>query len=78
MNAARAECWEVEEWTTQRELLLSLGWREYLSARRSPAAPPSETSSFTPGYWALLQLVDPHGLGAVRSLLLRDGSIGDD
>jgi SAM-dependent MidA family methyltransferase len=78
MNVARAAGWEVEEWTTQRDLLLSLGWREYLGARRRPAAPPSEISSSAPGYWALLQLIDPHGLGAVRSLLLRDGSIGDD
>jgi SAM-dependent MidA family methyltransferase len=74
IGASQAEGWEVEEFTTQRELLLSLGWREYLQMRRSEHASRTDPSAPSAGRWALLQLIDPRGLGAVRSLLLRDRS----
>jgi SAM-dependent MidA family methyltransferase len=72
IRAAEEAGWRVQELITQRDLLLSLGLKEYLrppncGEARLDGAPPS------PGRWSLLQLIDPHGLGAVRSLLLRDG-----
>ena len=78
IRTAEAEGWTVEEFTTQRHLLLSLGLKEYLRAPGASMGDPGQYPTLkaqrpAPGRWALLQLVDPHGLGAVRSLLLRDG-----
>jgi SAM-dependent MidA family methyltransferase len=71
MRTAEVEGWVVEDYTSQRELLLSLGLSQWLRPSARGAAPPPGGAS--PGRWALLQLIDPGGMGAIRSLLLRDG-----
>lgn len=71
MQTAKEEGWLVEEYITQRELLSSLGLEEWLRPRGPGTA--SHGDGGTPGQWSLLQLIDPAGMGAIRSLLLRDG-----
>jgi SAM-dependent MidA family methyltransferase len=70
MCTAQDEGWVVEQYTSQRELLLSLGLEEWLRPSSGLAGDPKGASA---GRWAVLQLVDPGGLGAIRSLLLHDG-----
>lgn len=71
MRAAQEEGWVAEEYTSQRELLVSLGLKEWLQPAFSDAPPRPDGAAV--GGWALLQLIAPHGMGAIRSLLLRDG-----
>jgi SAM-dependent MidA family methyltransferase len=71
VRTAETQGWEVEEFTTQRDLLLSLGLLEGLRPPAAGEVPPAAGS--THGRWALLQLIEPHGMGAIRSLLLHDG-----
>jgi SAM-dependent MidA family methyltransferase len=69
-STAQDEGWVVEQYTSQRELLLSLGLEEWLRPSSGVAGDPEGAMA---GRWAALQLVDPGGMGAIRSLLLRDG-----
>jgi SAM-dependent MidA family methyltransferase len=70
-RTAEAEGWRVEEFTMQRDLLLSLGLEEWLRPDPAGEAPATGTVG---GRWDLLRLVDPQGMGKIRSLLLRDGA----
>jgi SAM-dependent MidA family methyltransferase len=74
MQSAEGEGWRVEEFTTQRDLLLSLGLVEWLRPDPAGQAP---VAGAVGGRWDLLRLVDPHGMGKIRSLLLRDGRKGE-